>query len=744
MDLSMLNDNQKLGVTTTEGPVLILAGAGSGKTRVLTYRTAYLIEEKNVNPYNIMAITFTNKAANEMRERINNIVGHGSNAVWVATFHSTCVRILRRYIDRIGYDTNFTIYDTDDSKKLVKEVLGRLNIDSKRYTERMCLSVISSYKNDLINPEKALLDVHNKGEEDTVARIYREYQVMLKDNNALDFDDLIMLTVELFTKCPEVLSNYHERFKYIMVDEYQDTNTAQFELIKHMAKGSRNLCVVGDDDQSIYKFRGANIYNILNFENNYPETTVIKLEENYRSTPNILNVANAVIKNNNMRKNKSLRTSKEEGDNVRFIRCDTSYEEAERIASDIDKMARLSIYSYGQSAILYRTNAQSRMIEEKLIAETIPYKIIGGTNFYSRKEVKDIVSYLKVVGNPYDDMAITRIINVPKRGIGATTINRISDYAYENNMTFREAMGIADEITSLSKGAATKVLKFFKYLEDLTEFSRTSLVSELIEKIIEDTEYVENLKAEGTEEAKDRIENIDELVSKVYLYEENARANEEEISLEAFLSEVSLVADIDNLEDENDVVVLMTLHSAKGLEFPNVYIAGMEENLFPSGRSLGSPDEESEIEEERRLCYVGITRAMERLTLLSSAQRFSRGQISYNSISRFVKEIPTELLDGNVWEPKARESDTTVNVSDFYSIKKKPVTAQKYKAKNFGSKINKEPLEYGVGDRVRHTKFGEGEVTLINDGGRDYEVTVEFETAGTKKMFASFAKLMKI
>lgn len=744
MDLSMLNDNQKLGVTTTEGPVLILAGAGSGKTRVLTYRTAYLIEEKHVKPYNIMAITFTNKAANEMRERIDNIVGHGSNAVWVATFHSTCVRILRRYIDRIGYDNNFTIYDTDDSKKLVKEVLSRLNIDSKRYSERMCLSVISSYKNELINPEKALLDVHNRGEDDTVARVYREYQVMIQDNNALDFDDLIMKTVELFSRCPEVLSSYHERFKYIMVDEYQDTNTAQFELIKHLAKGNENLCVVGDDDQSIYKFRGANIYNILNFENNYPNTTVIKLEENYRSTPNILDVANSVIKNNTMRKSKSLRTSKGEGDIVNFIRCDTSYEEAERIANDIDKMARLSIYSYGQSAILYRTNAQSRLIEEKLIAESIPYKIIGGTNFYSRREVKDIVSYLKAVSNPYDDMAITRIINVPKRGIGVTTINRINEYAYSNNMTFREAMGVADEITSLSKASAAKVLKFFNYLEDLTEFSKTGLVSQLIERIIEDTEYVDILKAEGTEEARDRIDNIDELVSKVYLYEEKARDNEEEISLDAFLSEVSLVADIDNLEDENDVVVLMTLHSAKGLEFPNVYIAGMEENLFPSGRSLGGPDEENEIEEERRLCYVGITRAMERLTLLSCAQRFTRGQISYNGISRFVKEIPEDLLNGNVWEPKSRESDSVVNVSDFYSVRKKPVSAQKYKVKNFGSKINKEPLDYGIGDRVKHMKFGEGEVKLVNDGGRDYEVTVDFDSAGTKKMFASFAKLVKI
>ncbi len=745
MDLTMLNENQKQGVTTTEGPVLILAGAGSGKTRVLTHRAAYLIEEKGVSPYNIMAITFTNKAANEMRERINTIVGHGASAIWVATFHSTCVRILRRFIDRIGYDKNFTIYDADDSKKLVKEVLGLLNIDSKKYPERMCLSVISSAKDELQTPEEFAAESAGEYMDEVVADVYKLYQKKLEDNNALDFDDLIMLTVKLFRECPDVLKNYHERFKYIMVDEYQDTNTAQFQLIKLMASGSRNLCVVGDDDQSIYKFRGANIYNILNFEENYPETTVIKLEENYRSTPNILDVANAVIKNNTMRKSKTLRTSKPEGDLVKFIRCDTSYEEADRVVSDIDKMARLGMYSYGQSAILYRTNAQSRVLEEKLIAETIPYKIIGGTNFYSRKEIKDVVSYLKAISNPYDDMAITRIINVPTRGIGATTVKRVRDYAYEKGMSFREAMGVADEISSLSKAAATKVKKFAAYLDELSKLSQEILVSELLEKIIEDTEYVERLKAEGTPEAKDRIDNIDELASKVYLYEEKARDNEEEISLEAFLAEVSLVADIDNYEDENDVVVLMTLHSAKGLEFPNVYMSGMEENLFPSSRSIGGPDEENEIEEERRLCYVGITRAMDRLTLLSSAQRFQNGQINYNPISRFVKEIPEEILDGNVWEPKAKEIEEPVRKTFDMTYTSRRASAKSHLEKrNFGSKIKKEPLDFVVGDRVSHKKFGEGVVTLINDGGRDYEVTVEFDKVGVKKMFASFAKLVKV
>ncbi len=743
MDLTLLNANQKKGVTTTEGPVLILAGAGSGKTRVLTYRAAYLIEEKGVNPYNIMAITFTNKAANEMRERIDDIVGHGSSAVWVATFHSTCVRILRRFADRIGFSNNFTIYDTDDSKKLMKDVLKKLNIDNKQYPEKMCLSVISSAKDELMNPEELFSELHNKEKDDTVARVYLEYQKELHDNNAFDFDDLIMQTVFLFRKCDDVLKGYHERFKYIMVDEYQDTNTAQFELIKLLAEGSRNLCVVGDDDQSIYKFRGANIYNILNFESNYNDTTVIKLEENYRSTPNILNVANAVIKNNIGRKSKSLWTEAEEGDKVRFIRCDTAYEEAEKIADDIDRMARTKRFSYGQSAILYRTNAQSRILEERLIREGIPYNIVGGTNFYARKEIKDLVSYLKTVSNPYDDMALLRIINVPRRGIGNTTITRIQEYAWAKNMGFREACSDASSISTLSKAAATKVIKFAEYLDELTKASDEILVSELLERIIEDTGYVEELKAEKTDEAKDRIDNINELLSKVYYYEETARDNNEEISLSDFLSEVSLVADVDGYREGDEFVVLMTLHSSKGLEFPNVYIPGMEEDLFPAGRSIGGDSDE--VEEERRLCYVGITRAMERLTLLSAQARPFRGQINYNAISRFVKEIPEDLLDGNVWEPKRNSYEEPAQVSKvFKKSAAKPVTAQKYKARNFGSKIKKEPLDYKEGDRVKHKKFGDGEVVLINDGGRDYEVTVEFDTAGRKKMFASFAGLVKI
>lgn len=743
MNLEGLNENQKLGVTSTEGPVLILAGAGSGKTRVITHRAAYLIEEKGVNPYNIMAITFTNKAAGEMRDRINKMVGIGAEAIWVSTFHASCVRILRRYIDRIGYDTNFTIYDTDDSKKLMKQVLSNLNIDSKKYKEKMFLNVISDAKNELINPEQYLIDAHNQFELQMKGRVYREYQALLKANNALDFDDLIMKTVELFRKCSDVLEGYHNRLKYIMVDEYQDTNTAQFELVRLLAAGSENLCVVGDDDQSIYKFRGANIYNILNFEKHYPNATVIKLEENYRSTSNILEVANSVISNNSLRKEKKLWTEVEGGEKVKFLRMDSAFEEADYIAKDISKLNRMSKYSYKDSAILYRTNAQSRILEEKLINEGVPYKIIGGTNFYSRREIKDLIAYLKCISNPNDDLAILRIINVPKRGIGNTTISKIQMFASDNNISFRDAIKRSEDVNGLSSATLKKVKAFYDFIEELDDYANNNSISELIEKILEETEYIVELVKEGSDESKDRIENIDELISKVCLYEDECRAAGKAIYLDDFLTEVSLVADIDQYEEDENYVVLMTLHGAKGLEFPNVYIPGMEENLFPSGMSIGTDEEEEAIEEERRLCYVGITRAMEKLTLISSASRMSRGQTNYNAISRFIKEIPASLLDGNVWEPKSKDTYKPSNSSSYFMKQnKKPMTT--YQTKNFGSKIEKKQLEYGVGDRVKHVKFGEGEVVMINDGGRDYEVTVLFDKVGSKKMFASFAKLVKL
>ena len=738
--LDSLNEQQQEAVQTTEGPLLILAGAGSGKTRVLTHRTAYLIDEMGVNPYNIMAITFTNKAAGEMRERIDAMVGYGSESIWVSTFHSTCVRILRRYIDRLGYDTNFTIYDADDQKTLMKDICKRLEIDTKLYKEKMFLSVISSAKDELVDPIEFETRAAGDYTKRRQAQVYREYQQTLRQNNALDFDDLIMKTVELFKLDGEVLNSYQERFRYIMVDEYQDTNTAQFELVRLLASGRENICVVGDDDQSIYKFRGANIYNILNFEQHYPNATVIKLEQNYRSTGNILNAANSVIANNKGRKEKKLWTQMEDGEKIFFEQFDSAFEEADFIARDIAKRVQKGEYDYGDCAVLYRTNAQSRLLEEKLMMSGIPYKIVGGVNFYARKEIKDLLSYMKVVDNARDDLAVQRIINVPKRGIGATSIGKALDFAYINEINLFEALEHTDRIPSLGR-AASKIQPFVELIYHFREVADNQGVSALLQEIIEKTGYVEELKLENTDESRARIENIDELLSKVVSYEQET----DEPTLSGFLEEVALVADIDSLDEDASYVVLMTLHSAKGLEFPNVYLAGMEDGLFPSYMSITADDSEAEIEEERRLCYVGITRAKEHLSMTGARMRMVRGETQFHGISRFVKEIPQEYLKGNTWEPKPKvdfSSQTTRKPRQ--SMKSTPLAAQTYQAKNFGTKIQKNPLDYTEGDRVKHMKFGEGTVVMINDGGRDYEVTVEFDTAGRKKMFASFAKLKKL
>ena len=755
----LLNAQQKEAVFQTEGPVLVLAGAGSGKTRVLTHRTAYLIEEKGVNPYHIMAITFTNKAAAEMRERIDNLVGFGSESIWVSTFHSSCVRILRRYIDRLGYDNRFTIYDADDQKTVMKEVCKRLQIDTKKTKERALLNVISNAKNELISPEEFTLQAAGDYAKQKQAQVYREYQQTLKKNNALDFDDLIMKCVELFKADSEVLDSYQERLRYIMVDEYQDTNTAQFELVRLLASKYRNLCVVGDDDQSIYKFRGANIHNILNFEQYFPDAKVIKLEENYRSTQNILDAANAVIKNNVGRKSKALWTQQDAGDKIDCKDFDTAHDEAEYIAYSINSFVRKGIFSYGDSAVLYRTNAQSRLLEERFVRENIPYKIVGGVNFYARKEIKDLLSYLKTIDNAQDDLAVKRIINVPKRGIGATTISKVQDYADENGMSFYSALKQAEEIPTLSKATATKIRPFVTFIQTLRSKLPYISLEQLMDEIIEDTGYVAELDAEGTDEARARIENIDELISKIVAYEEN----EEHPALSGFLEEVALIADIDNLEEGSDYVVLMTLHSAKGLEFPNVYLAGMEDGLFPSYMTITS-DDPTEVEEERRLCYVGITRAREHLTLTSARVRMIRGETQYHKVSRFIKEIPKSLLNGQVREERPRKEDP---IKDFGMVKqnfaRKPygssVSSAKMpggmdyyksysrgqeKTQHFGGGTNLGKLSYSEGDRVRHGKFGEGVVTQIVSGGRDYEVTVKFDNVGTKKMFASFAKLQKI
>lgn len=733
-----LNEPQKQAVFQTEGPVLILAGAGSGKTRVLTYRTVYLIEEKGVNPYHIMAITFTNKAAGEMRERIDDMVGYGSESIWVTTFHSTCVRILRRHIDRLGFDTNFTIYDTDDQKTLMKDICKRLEIDTKIYKEKAFLGAISAAKDELIDPASFALNAAGDYAKERQAQVYREYQQALKKNNALDFDDLIFYTVELLKNDSEVLEYYQERFRYIMVDEYQDTNTAQFQLIHLLAGKYQNLCVVGDDDQSIYKFRGANIYNILNFEKYYPKAVVIKLEQNYRSTQNILDAANQVISNNRGRKQKRLWTANGEGDKIAFHQFDTGYDEADFVAKDITEKVYKEGYRYKDCAILYRTNAQSRIFEEKFVVSNIPYKIVGGVNFYARKEIKDLLSYLKTIDNASDDLAVRRIINVPKRGIGATTLNRVQEYAAANDIRFYDALRMAEEIPSIGK-AAVKIRPFVLFIQSMRSKLGILSLTELLEEIIETTGYVAELEAEGTDEAAARIENIDELISKVTAYEET----EEQPTLSGFLEEVALVSDIDNLEEDSNYVVLMTLHSAKGLEFSNVYLAGMEDGLFPSYMSIMADNSVEEIEEERRLAYVGITRAKEHLSITGARMRLIRGETQYNKVSRFVKEIPKELLDGTIVKPKIEDlprQNTLKRAKEAFRAKPVYNTTA---PKNFGT-AQKAPLDYGVGDRVSHMKFGEGSVSRIVEGGRDYEVTVDFDVAGTKKMFASFAKLKKV
>lgn len=742
-----LNPMQQEAVLHTEGPLLILAGAGSGKTRVLTHRVAHLIGERGVNPWHIMAITFTNKAAGEMRERIDKMVGFGSESVWVSTFHSTCVRILRRYIDRLGYDTNFTIYDADDQKVLMKDICKRLQIDTKIYKEKSFLGVISSAKDELISPEEFTLRAAGDFVKERQAAVYREYQAALHKNNALDFDDLLVKAVELFRNDREVLDYYQERFHYIMVDEYQDTNTAQFHLIKLLAGKYQNLCVVGDDDQSIYKFRGANIKNILNFEEVYPEAKVIKLEQNYRSTQNILNAANGVIAHNVGRKSKKLWTDNDEGEKINFSQFETGYEEAEYIAGDIQRKVREGNCNYGECAILYRTNAQSRLFEEKFVVSNIPYRIVGGINFYSRKEIKDLLAYLKTIDNGKDDLAVRRIINVPKRGIGATTLGRVQVYAEEHNLSFYDALRQADDITSLGKAGA-KIKPFVNLIQTMRSKLEYLGVSELLQEIIEETGYVAELEAEDSDEAQARIENIDELISKAVAYE----VSEETPTLSGFLEEVALVADIDTLQEGSDYVVLMTLHSAKGLEFPNVYLTGMEDGIFPGYMSIVS-DDPSEIEEERRLCYVGITRAMTDLSITCARQRMIRGETQYNKVSRFVKEIPVGLLGGMV---RKKETDSSAGIQEksfrqaasrvnpVFSTRNKYQT-NPYQSTSFSSSnTGKIVLEYTSGDRVKHMKFGEGTVTGIVEGGRDYEITVDFDRVGTKKMFASFAKLKKV
>lgn len=742
-----LNEQQKEGVFTTEGAVLILAGAGSGKTGVLTHRIAHLIDDLGVNSYNILAITFTNKAAKEMKERVDRLVGMGADSAWIMTFHAACVRILRRYICRIGYDNNFTIYDTDDQKSVIKDILKRKNLDPKQYKDRTILSVISNAKDNLISPDDMYQSSGGNYNTMKTAEIYREYQEQLKKNNAVDFDDIIGLTVKLFNEDKEVLRYYQERFRYIMVDEYQDTNRAQFNLIRLLAGGHGNLCVVGDDDQSIYKFRGADINNILDFEKYFNDAKIIKLEQNYRSTQKILDVANEVIKNNAGRKDKRLWTSVKDGTKVIFNVYENGYEEARGIAEDIAHRHLHDRKDYSDFAILYRTNAQSRSLEEKLIEKNIPYRIYGGINFYARREIKDILAYLKTIDNARDDLAVKRILNVPKRGIGAASVAKVDDYAYENDITFYVALRQAREVSGLQR-AVSKVEGFVTQIEVLKSKSQYIGVGKLIEEIIETVGYSDYIDAESEsdEQATERRQNIDELISKAVQYEETV----DEPSLSGFLEEVALVADIDNLDENNDMVSLMTIHSAKGLEFPIVYLAGMEDGLFPSYMSISTGDE-SDIEEERRLCYVGITRAKETLIMSAARMRTVRGETQMNRTSRFVREIPKELLAESAQMLKKNSEYSSITGKDHMELpvrKRGQVAFNSYQREAISNTVfdkkNDSAPDYVVGDRVRHIKFGEGTVADMINGGRDYEVTVDFDTAGRKKMFAGFAKLVKI
>lgn len=814
--LEGLNPQQKEAVEHFKGPLLILAGAGSGKTRVLTHRIAYLIDHYDVNPYHILALTFTNKAAGEMRERVDQIVGFGAENIWVSTFHSTCVRILRRYIEVLGYKRSFTIYDADDQRALMREIIKYLDLDPKKYKERAFLNVISNAKDELIGPEDYAARAQGDGMREIYARAYQEYEKRLHDANALDFDDLICKTIQMFQENRDILSYYRNRFRYILVDEYQDTNTAQFKLISLLASTpsddggvEHNLCVVGDDDQSIYKFRGANIMNILNFEQEYPDTRVIRLEENYRSTQNILDAANAVIHNNTKRKEKALWTRKDKGDSIYYSQFENEYEEAESVSSAIAHAVSNGKADYKDFAILYRTNAQSRVFEEKLINYNIPYRIVGAVNFYQRKEIKDILAYLRTIENGMDDISAKRIINVPKRGIGLTTIDRVSNYAIIHGTSFYSALQDYEYIENIGRSAA-KLGSFVGLIESF----RTNLedpdysIEQLIRDVVEQSGYEAMLAEDDSEESQARLENIEELINKAASYEEDHE--EEGATLGGFLEEVALVADIDNVDDSTDIVLLMTLHSAKGLEFPYVYLVGMEDGIFPGAMAVYGEDPDQaaeEMEEERRLCYVGITRAMKKLSLSCARSRFRNGEHQFNRPSRFISEIPRYLLHagsnsstassggvsaaeflkhqpggsfsfgaGTGSSSTRRSGSARSNTGGYGTGTWNPAMEQRTKqachargksgldllagnpmiSKGFGGSYktpsaksssaagNSQTLSYSEGDRVRHMRFGEGSVQKITPSGADFEVTVAFDNGNTRKMLSSFAKLKKV
>ena len=753
--LEGLNDKQYEAVVNTDGPCLVIAGAGSGKTKVLTHKIAYLLEEKDVKPWNILAITFTNKAANEMKERVENLVGEAAKDMWIGTFHSICVKILRRFIDRIGFDHSFVIFDTSDQRTLIKECLKDLQIDDKMFTDRIVQFEISNAKNDMREPEE--YEAISKGDyrKEKIASVYRLYQKRLKENNAIDFDDIINYTIKIFKENEDVLEYYTNKFNYILVDEYQDTNKSQFTLIRLLANAHGNITVVGDNDQGIYSFRGADISNILNFEKDFKGTKIIKLEQNYRCTQNILNAANSVIKNNEVKYKKKLWTENEEGSLPTFHVSDDEYDEGRYIVEEINHLRREEYYKYSDFAVLYRMNSQSRAIEEILRREDIPYKIVGGLKFYERKEIKDIIAYLRLINNTSDNLALKRIINEPKRGIGKTSLDKIQAISEQTGIPMYEIIKEADQY-GLAR-VYTNAQSFISVIEDIISKKDEYTITELIKHTLNETGYTKALEEENSIEAENRIENLEEFLTVAVQFEEEEAEND----LSSFLEGITLSSDIDGMNEEEESVTLMTLHSAKGLEFPVVFLVGMEEGIFPGYKSIGEP---KELEEERRLCYVGITRAKNNLYLTCSRQRTMFGSTSCNPVSRFVKEIPKAMLEGsselgNESENKFKDSNydwsygkAGSNKVVSYKIensntRKEPSFAFK-SAESFLAKLNNKAQtsqadvsKYKEGQRIYHKRFGEGNISKIEPEGDDLKLDIQFDKVGHKRLMAKFANL---
>jgi len=734
--LTGLNDKQQEAVKTTDGPLLIMAGAGSGKTRVLTHRIAYLMVEKQIAPWNILAITFTNKAAREMKERIQHILGPGADDIWISTFHSMCVRILRRDSDRMGINRNFSILDTTDQLSVIKTVLKEKNLDPKKYDPRSILGTISSAKNELLTPDEFDKTASSHYEQ-VVSDVYKEYQRKLRKNQSLDFDDLIMTTIQLFQRVPEVLETYQRKFQYIHVDEYQDTNRAQYMLVKFLAARFQNLCVVGDSDQSIYRWRGADIANILSFEKDYPQAKVILLEQNYRSTKLILEAANEVIKHNSNRKPKKLWTENLEGSKITYYRADSEAAEGQFVAGKIKQLVDSGQRKFSDIAILYRTNAQSRIIEEVLLKSNINYTIVGGIKFYDRKEIKDLLAYLRLIANPDDDISLLRVINVPKRGVGSTSVDKIANYAIANDLSIFQALEEIEQV-GVSARVVNALVEFRELIRNLGNMQDYLSVTELAEEIIEKSGYREMLKQEKTLEAQSRLENIDEFLSVTQTFEKQS----EDKSLVAFLTDLALVSDIDKLEEDeqqqNDAIVLMTLHSAKGLEFPVVFLIGLEEGVFPHSRSLM---EEDEMEEERRLMYVGVTRAEQELYITNAQMRTLFGRTSMNPESRFIKEIPSELIENLNEEIKKKQASTAT--SSFAAARrqdKRPPVMRPIAASTGGDQ-----LSWSVGDKAEHKKWGIGTVVSVKGSGEGTELDIAFPSpVGIKRLLAKFAPINRI